>query len=107
MKTNTTAPNDKGFRFPPEIKCSASFLLFLEKLFNFFVKLTIPEEMPYKARFRHEWWSVDIRYIEKHGVEEVDGYLYQISILENYSRAILGSRAVDYSDAMGLPGGLV
>ncbi len=23
-------------------------------------------EMPFKARFRHEWWSVDVRYVEDH-----------------------------------------
>lgn len=50
------------------------------------------KEMPYKARFRHEWWSVDIRYVEKHSIEGVEGYIYQISILENYSRAILASK---------------
>jgi transposase len=50
------------------------------------------KEMPYKSRFRHEWWSVDIRYIEHHGITGIDGYIYQISILENYSRAVLASK---------------
>lgn len=48
--------------------------------------------MPYKSRFRHEWWSVDIRYIEHHDIPEIGGYIYQINILENYSRAILASK---------------
>ena len=26
------------------------------------------KEMPFKATFRHEYWSVDVRYIEKHQV---------------------------------------
>jgi len=50
------------------------------------------KEMPYKARFRHQWRSVDIRYIEHHGIREINGYSYQITILENYSRAVLASK---------------
>lgn len=50
------------------------------------------KEMPFKATFRHEYWSVDVRYIEKHRVPEVKGPIYLISILENYSRAVLASK---------------
>jgi transposase len=50
------------------------------------------KEMPFKATFRHEYWSVDVRYIEEHRVPEVKGPIYLISILENYSRAILASK---------------
>ncbi len=50
------------------------------------------KEMPFKARFRHEYWSVDVRYIEKHHIPDHEGPVYLISILENYSRAILASK---------------
>lgn len=50
------------------------------------------KEMPFKATFRHEYWSVDVRYIEEHHVPEVEGPIYLISILENYSRTILASK---------------
>ncbi len=44
--------------------------------------------MPFKARRRHQYWTVDIRYLD-HGVD--DDAVYGISILENDSRAILAS----------------
>jgi transposase len=50
------------------------------------------KEMPFKATFRHEYWSVDVRYIEEHQVLDVKGPIYLISILENYSRTILASK---------------
>ncbi len=50
------------------------------------------KEMPFNATFRHEYWSVDVRYIEKHRVPEVKGPIYLISILENYSRTVLASK---------------
>jgi hypothetical protein len=31
------------------------------------------KDMPFKATFRHEYWSVDVRYIEEHQVPEVKG----------------------------------
>ncbi len=49
------------------------------------------KEMPFKARFRHEFWSVDVRYIEEHGLGFPEP-IYMISILENYSRALLASK---------------
>src|SRR5204862_5014735 len=36
------------------------------------------KEMPFKATFRHEYWSVDVRYIEEHRVAEVQGPIYLI-----------------------------
>lgn len=48
--------------------------------------------MPFKATFRHEYWSVDVRYIEEHLLPDVKGPVYLISILENYSRAVLASK---------------
>ena len=48
------------------------------------------QEMPYKASRRHEFWSIDIRYIEHHQLPDRKP-VYVISILENYSRALLAS----------------
>ena len=47
-----------------------------------------PKEMPFRGRRRHQYWTVDIRYLD-HGLD--DERIYCISILENYSRAILAS----------------
>jgi hypothetical protein len=44
--------------------------------------------MPFRARHGHQFWSVDIRYLDhKMG----SGNIYAITILENYSRAVLAS----------------
>jgi len=45
--------------------------------------------MPFKAERRHQFWSVDIRYLDMHRIG--GGMIYCISILENFSRAILSS----------------
>jgi transposase len=45
--------------------------------------------MPFAASKRHEYWSVDIRYLDTPNYG--GGQVYCISILENYSRAILAS----------------
>jgi putative transposase len=47
------------------------------------------KEMPFRANSRHEIWTSDVRYID-HTLPET-GNVYVISILENYSRAILAS----------------
>jgi hypothetical protein len=49
-----------------------------------------PQPMPFAAVRRHQYWSVDVRYIEDHGLE-TSKPVYVISILENFSRAILAS----------------
>jgi transposase len=49
------------------------------------------KEMPYKAHFKQEIWSVDIRYIEEHNLGFPEP-VYLISVLENYSRACLASK---------------
>src|SRR5258708_23852855 len=51
----------------------------------------LPKEMPFKADYRHHYWSVDIRYFDMHRLG--GGMIYCISILEGYSRAILASAA--------------
>src|SRR5947209_19452224 len=50
----------------------------------------LKKEMPFKADYRHQYWSVDIRYIDMHQLKNEDK-IYCISVLENYSRAILAS----------------
>jgi hypothetical protein len=48
-----------------------------------------PRPMPFKAEHRRQYWTVDIRYIDVHQLG--GGNIYCISILENYSRAMLAS----------------
>ena len=43
------------------------------------------KEMPFKAKYRHHYWFIDVRYLIK-----INGkWLYSICILEGYSRCIL------------------
>ena len=44
--------------------------------------------MPFAARRRHQYWTVDIRYLD---TPLLEGKAYAITILENYSRAIVAS----------------
>ena len=46
-------------------------------------------EMPFLATRRHQWWTADVRYIQDHKLG--GGTIYVISVLDNYSRAILAS----------------
>jgi putative transposase len=47
-----------------------------------------PKPMPFQAVRRHQYWSADIRYVD-HGLGEFK--VYSITILDNYSRAIVAS----------------
>jgi len=47
------------------------------------------KQMPFEAATRHEIWTSDVRYLD-HSLPET-GNVYVISILDNYSRAILAS----------------
>ena len=49
-----------------------------------------PQPMPFAAQRRHQYWSVDIRYLEDHQLG-TGKPVYVISILENFSRALLAS----------------
>jgi putative transposase len=49
-----------------------------------------PRPMPFAAVRRHQYWSVDVRYIEDHALG-TGKPAYVISVLENFSRAILAS----------------
>jgi transposase len=56
------------------------------------------KEMPFKASRRHEYWSIDIPYIEHHQLPNVKGPVYVISILENFSRMLLASAISERQD---------
>ena len=47
------------------------------------------QEMPFEASYRHEIWTSDVRYVD-HPVPGM-GQAYVVSVLDNYSRAILAS----------------
>jgi transposase InsO family protein len=55
------------------------------------------QEHPFKAEKRHQYWSVDSRYLDMHQLEN-EGMIYCSSILENYSRAILASAITRQQD---------
>lgn len=44
--------------------------------------------MPFRAAYRHQYWTLDIRYLDH---QLGGGNVYVISILENYSRAVVAS----------------
>ena len=46
--------------------------------------------MPFAAQRRHQYWSVDVRYVEDHRAR-TGKPAYVISVLENFSRAFLAS----------------
>src|SRR5712691_462097 len=48
-------------------------------------------EMPFKARRRHEYWRIDLRYIEEHLLPDPK-LVYVITVFENFSRMVLSSR---------------
>lgn len=50
-----------------------------------------PHVMPFAATRWHQWWSVDVRYLEDHDLP-IDQPVYVLAVLENVSRAILASR---------------
>ena len=47
-----------------------------------------PKPMPFAAQYRHQVWSVDLRYLDHH---LGDFKVYCLTILDNYSRAVLAS----------------
>ncbi len=49
----------------------------------------VPLPMPFAATSRHQFWSVDIRYLDMHQLG--GGMVYCITILDNYSRAVIAS----------------
>ena len=58
------------------------------------LRKTVPRSkkaMPFAAHRRHQYWSVDVRYIERHQCRDHQGYIYTVTIWDNYSRQILAS----------------
>ena len=51
--------------------------------------------MPFAAQRRHQYWTVDIRYLD---TPHLEGKAYAISILENFSRAMLASEVLPSQD---------
>ena len=47
--------------------------------------------MPFAANVPHQYWSVDICYIEHHHLPDQAGPFYIITVLDNYSRKIVAS----------------
>jgi putative transposase len=56
-----------------------------------------PQPMPFAASRRHQYWTVDLRYLDMHQLG--GGNIYMLSILDNYSRAILASGVARTQDA--------
>jgi putative transposase len=54
------------------------------------------QTMPYLAVRRHQYWTVDIRYIDVHRLG--GGMVYCITILDNYSRAVIASALIRSQD---------
>ena len=48
-------------------------------------------EMPFRAERRHQFWSADVRYLDVVDENLVGKRAYSITVLENYSRAVLAS----------------
>lgn len=48
-----------------------------------------PKAMPFQASRRHQYWTVDVRYLDMHQLG--GGMIYVITVLDNFSRAILAS----------------
>jgi putative transposase len=48
-----------------------------------------PKAMPFQANHRHQYWSVDVRYLDTPAFN--GGQVYVLSVLENYSRALLAT----------------
>jgi putative transposase len=50
------------------------------------------KEMPFASNRHHEFWTADVRYLDMLGEELLaGGMVYAVTILENYSRAVLAS----------------
>lgn len=48
-------------------------------------------EMPFKAERRHRYWSSDVRHLDVVDEDLVGSKVYAITILDNYSRAVVAS----------------
>src|SRR5512135_301545 len=57
----------------------------------------LKKEMPFRAERRHQYWTTAIRYLDMHQLG--GGMVYGISLLENFSRAILASAISRWQDS--------
>ena len=56
---------------------------------------TTPKHLPYRPRYRHHMWFIDIRYLVR-----LDGrWVYSFCMLEGYSRKILAGMASLHQDS--------
>ncbi len=55
-------------------------------------------EMPFRAERRHQYWSADVRYLDIVDEHLVGSRAYAITILDNYSRAVLASSVFPAQD---------
>ena len=55
---------------------------------------TTPKHLPYRPRYRHHMWFIDIRYL----VRLDGGWVYSLCMLEGYSRKILAGMASAHQD---------
>jgi transposase InsO family protein len=55
---------------------------------------TTPKHLPYRPRYRHHMWFIDIRYL----VRLDGGWVYSLCMLEGYSRKILAGMASPHQD---------
>jgi transposase InsO family protein len=93
-----TALLQQGINLSP--RTCGRILALNRKLYHLQVpaKLGRPKrEMPFRAERRHQFWTTDIRYLDMHQLG--GGMIYCISILENFSRAILASAISRRQDA--------
>lgn len=91
------ALRQEGIRLSP--RTCGRILAANHKLYQLEPPTSQPREkkpMPFAASRRHQYWSVDIRYIDVHQLG--GGNIYSITILENYSRAILVSAVTRSQD---------
>ncbi len=59
------------------------------------VQVRIKKRMPFRGAYRHQYWTVDVRYIDH---QLGGGKIYVIAIMENYSRAIVASAVSRWQD---------
>jgi len=57
-----------------------------------------PRHLPYRPRYRHHMWFVDIRYL----VRLADEWVYSLCLLEGYSRKILAGMASQHQDLLAV-----
>jgi putative transposase len=54
--------------------------------------------MPFAASERHEVWSADVRHLDMVDEARVGGKAYSVTVMDNYSRAILSSAVTRRQD---------